>query len=114
MCARCKKQPRSDKTYCKDCRAGISRDRYRNHGKPILDETQRVVDRARIYASEYIRRGLRGMKRAECCEMPDCTAKPHIYHKDTAKPLEISWLCQPHAIELGLFQRKKDRPAVPQ
>lgn len=58
--------------------------------KNPLTEEQRIKDRARSYASVYLKRGL--ITRGPC---RDCgTDDAQMHHEDYSRPIDITWLCR--------------------
>ena len=92
-CSKCgKKHARNKQRYCLECHAKAMR-KWRK-ANPLQGEARKRAN-ARSYAKVYLSRGK--LERKPC---KICGAKAQMHHEDYAKPLEVTWLCREHHLEL--------------
>ena len=76
---------------CNACAAAYRRDYRRTHpDRPRTGEAL-LRERARAYASTYLRRGK--IERQACFDCGGAFGEARMRHADYSKPLEITWLC---------------------
>ena len=93
-CCKCGKlKERPSQGYCNSCR-----NEWSSKNRPIhsdLPEEQRKKATARSYLNVYIKYGK--VKKGNCfCGEPGVEA----HHEDYSKPLEVTWYCRKHHLEL--------------
>lgn len=96
-CSRCQ-GPLEDhrigrQSYCLKCHAWYMRCTRPKHSE--LAEPARKKANARAYAHVYRDRGV---IRVEGCKV--CGEKAQMHHTDYSKPLQVTWLCRKHHLEL--------------
>lgn len=98
ICGKCRKETESrNHSWCKKCHAEYMRNWRKN--KP-LTELQKKKDIARSYAGVYLRKGY--IKKEPCSICGN--EKSEMHHEDYDRPIDITWLCRKHHLEL----HKKD------
>ena len=80
--------------YCLACHAAYMREWRKTH--KLTDEARRR-DIARHYLAVYVKRGI---VTKECCAVCGTSDKIESHHADYDKPLEVSWLCRKHHLEM--------------
>ena len=79
--------------YCSKHHAEYMRQWRKSH--PLTEE-QKVKDRARSYAGEYLKRGKIERKP---CRIEGCPERAQMHHHDYSKPLQVEWYCRKHHLE---------------
>lgn len=79
--------------YCTGCHAAYMREWRKSHP---LTEAQRLKDNARSFVAVYLKRGKLVRLPCSVCSSP----KSEAHHEDYGKPLDVTWLCRPHHLEL--------------
>lgn len=93
-CSRCHINPRLPKSkYCNPCHASYMRRWRQTH--PISAE-ERVKMNCRSYAHVYLKRGK--LTKEPCVVCGDSNSQMH--HDDYSKPLQVTWLCRKHHLDL--------------
>lgn len=80
--------------YCKSCHAEHMRKSRPLHSD--LDPVAKAKANVRAYTKEYVKRGK--IKKTPCVVCGD--EKSEAHHTDYTKPLDVTWLCRKHHLEL--------------
>lgn len=92
-CCRCgESHERAGQRHCLRCHAAYMCD-WRKDTK--LSPMQRAKDNCRSYANVYKKRGK--IIRQGCVV---CGSDAEMHHADYSKPLDVTWLCRRHHLQL--------------
>lgn len=89
---KCGNPRRPRQNNCLECHSKTMKDFRKNNR---MTPEQRLKDNCRSYAGVYLRRGKLERKPCEVCG-----EKAQMHHNDYSKPLEVTWLCRKHHLEL--------------
>lgn len=97
-CSKCDKLIEANRygksRYCKSCGNENSRKNRVPYKELSADEKQKGI--ARSYLKEYVKRGKIIKQPCEYCG----NQKSEGHHSDYLKPLEVTWLCRQHHLDL--------------
>lgn len=80
--------------YCLSCHNKYMRDTRPKHSE--LSELQKLKANCRSYLNQYLKRGK--IIKLPCNICGDIKSQAH--HDDYSKPLDVTWLCRTHHLEL--------------
>jgi hypothetical protein len=98
-CAKCNQLVRNNQAYCPFHHSLYMKQWRKDRGgrSGYLSDEARLRSNARAYLHVYLKRGK--LKKGLCKKC----GSPHVeaHHTDYRAPLEVTWLCHKHHLELG-------------